>query len=193
MPEEPTRCWRRRFGGASWSAKRHIQSNRLSARAHTAAGRCTCFIAERDERQLNLDDAVALAVVSRQAAISGGVLGCPDKHISDLQAHGLPQAHPRRGAAGGARPKQSVRRAQLPCMKRGEGDNITHSQTTPVSPATTSRHPPRPSAAASLQALLRGSLRKAFGGFDLLCLGLGIVISSGWGQLSGEAACHYAG
>lgn len=30
-----------------------------------------------------------------------------------------------------------------------------------------------------LQALLRGSLRKAFNGFDLLCLGLGIVIGTG--------------
>ena len=43
------------------------------------------------------------------------------------------------------------------------------------------------------QALLRGSLRKAFGMFDLLCLGLGIVIGSGWGQLSGAAAELYAG
>ncbi|PSC68357.1 cationic amino acid transporter 1-like [Micractinium conductrix] len=43
------------------------------------------------------------------------------------------------------------------------------------------------------EALLRGSLRKAFGMFDLLCLGLGIVIGSGWGQLSGAAAELYAG
>ena len=45
----------------------------------------------------------------------------------------------------------------------------------------------------SAQALLRGSLRKAFGGFDLLCLGLGIVIGSGWAQLTGNAAQQYAG
>ena len=44
----------------------------------------------------------------------------------------------------------------------------------------------------TLQALLRGSLRKAFGAFDLLSLGLGIVIASGWTQLSGTAA-RYAG
>lgn len=43
------------------------------------------------------------------------------------------------------------------------------------------------------QALLRGSLRKAFNSFDLLCLGLGIVIGTGWGLLSGVAAETYAG
>ena len=44
-----------------------------------------------------------------------------------------------------------------------------------------------------LQALLRGSLRKAFGMFDLLCLGLGIVIGSGWTQLTGSTAQQYSG
>lgn len=47
--------------------------------------------------------------------------------------------------------------------------------------------------AYSLQALLRGSLRKAFSGFDLLLLGLGIVIGSGWAQLSGVTAQQFAG
>lgn len=47
--------------------------------------------------------------------------------------------------------------------------------------------------APALQALLRGSLRKAFNGFDLLCLGLGIVIGTGWGLLSGIAAETFAG
>jgi APA family basic amino acid/polyamine antiporter len=50
-----------------------------------------------------------------------------------------------------------------------------------------SPHPP------TLQALLRGSLRKAFGGLDLWLLGLGIVIASGWAQLTGSAAQQYAG
>jgi hypothetical protein len=45
----------------------------------------------------------------------------------------------------------------------------------------------------TLQALLRGSLRKAFGAFDLLCLGLGVVIGTGWAQLTGTAAQQYAG
>ena len=44
-----------------------------------------------------------------------------------------------------------------------------------------------------MQALLRGSLRKAFSGFGLLFLGLGIVIGSGWAQLSGSTAQQYAG
>jgi hypothetical protein len=44
-----------------------------------------------------------------------------------------------------------------------------------------------------VQALLRGSLCKAFGGFGLLMLGLGIVIGSGWAQLSGMAGQQYAG
>ncbi|KAL4429605.1 hypothetical protein ABPG77_008654 [Micractinium sp. CCAP 211/92] len=43
------------------------------------------------------------------------------------------------------------------------------------------------------EALLRGSLRKAFNGFDLLMLGLGIVIGSGWAQLTGTAAQQYSG
>ncbi|EFN54400.1 hypothetical protein CHLNCDRAFT_36103 [Chlorella variabilis] len=43
------------------------------------------------------------------------------------------------------------------------------------------------------EALLRGSLRKAFSGFDLLLLGLGIVIGSGWAQLSGVTAQQFAG
>ena len=43
------------------------------------------------------------------------------------------------------------------------------------------------------EALLRGSLRKAFNGFDLLMLGLGIVIGTGWGLLSGIAAETFAG
>lgn len=43
------------------------------------------------------------------------------------------------------------------------------------------------------EALLRGSLRKAFNGFDLLMLGLGIVIGSGWAQLTGTAAQEYSG
>ncbi|KAL4458381.1 hypothetical protein ABPG75_013246 [Micractinium tetrahymenae] len=43
------------------------------------------------------------------------------------------------------------------------------------------------------EALLRGSLRKAFSGFDLFCLGLGIVIGTGWGLLSGLAAKTFAG
>ncbi|KAI3435769.1 hypothetical protein D9Q98_001827 [Chlorella vulgaris] len=43
------------------------------------------------------------------------------------------------------------------------------------------------------EAVLRGSLRKAFGGLDLLLLGLGIVIGSGWAQLTGSAAQQYAG
>lgn len=48
-------------------------------------------------------------------------------------------------------------------------------------------------ASTILQALLRGSLRKAFGGLDLWLLGLGIVIASGWAQLTGTAAQEYAG
>ena len=50
------------------------------------------------------------------------------------------------------------------------------------------RVPDRP-----LQALLRGNLQKAFGGYDLLLLGLGIVIGSGWAQLTGYAAVAVAG
>ncbi|EFN53780.1 hypothetical protein CHLNCDRAFT_58448 [Chlorella variabilis] len=42
------------------------------------------------------------------------------------------------------------------------------------------------------EAMLRGSLRKAFGGFDVLCLGLGILIGSGWAQFTGTAGV-YAG
>jgi hypothetical protein len=42
------------------------------------------------------------------------------------------------------------------------------------------------------QAMLRGSLRKTFGGFDVLCLGLGILIGSGWAQFTGTAGV-YAG
>eukprot|EP00887_Chlorella_sp_A99_P006247 scaffold3.g6247.t1 len=38
------------------------------------------------------------------------------------------------------------------------------------------------------EAVLRGSLRKAFGRWDLLFLGLGIVIGSGWAQLTAETA-----
>ena len=52
---------------------------------------------------------------------------------------------------------------------------------------------PAPTSHLSAQALLRGSLRKAFGGFDLLFLGLGIVIGSGWAQLTGMAAQTFAG
>lgn len=47
-------------------------------------------------------------------------------------------------------------------------------------------------AAAPAQAMLRGSLRKTFGGFDVLCLGLGILIGSGWAQFTGTAGV-YAG
>ncbi|KAI7840220.1 hypothetical protein COHA_006002 [Chlorella ohadii] len=43
------------------------------------------------------------------------------------------------------------------------------------------------------EALLRGSMRKAFGRFDLLMLGLGITVASGYAQLSGYAAQQYAG
>ena len=43
------------------------------------------------------------------------------------------------------------------------------------------------------QALLRGSLRKAFGGFDLWMLGLGLVVASGWASLTGQAGQLYAG
>ena len=48
-----------------------------------------------------------------------------------------------------------------------------------------------PTARASV--VMRGSLRKAFSGFGLLMLGLGIVIGSGWAQLSGMAGQQYAG
>ena len=41
--------------------------------------------------------------------------------------------------------------------------------------------------------MLRGSLRKAFGRWGLLLLGLGIVIGSGWAQLTASAASMYAG
>lgn len=44
-----------------------------------------------------------------------------------------------------------------------------------------------------LQALLRGSMRKAFGGFDLWMLGLGLVVATGWATLTGSAAQQYAG
>jgi len=40
--------------------------------------------------------------------------------------------------------------------------------------------------------MLRGSHRKALSGFDVLMLGLGVVIGSGWAQLTGTAAL-YAG
>lgn len=55
--------------------------------------------------------------------------------------------------------------------------------------------PPLPSPLPSprMQALLRGSMRKAFGRFDLLMLGLGITVASGYAQLSGYAAQQYAG
>jgi APA family basic amino acid/polyamine antiporter len=43
------------------------------------------------------------------------------------------------------------------------------------------------------EALLRGSMRKAFGGFDLLMLGLGITVASGYAQLTGYAAQEFAG
>jgi APA family basic amino acid/polyamine antiporter len=43
------------------------------------------------------------------------------------------------------------------------------------------------------QALLRGSMRKAFGGFDLWMVGLGLVVATGWATLSGSAAQYYAG
>ena len=52
---------------------------------------------------------------------------------------------------------------------------------------------PTPTRPPLLQALLRGSMRKAFSGFDLLMLGLGITIASGWSQLSGYAAQQFAG
>ncbi|KAL4419847.1 hypothetical protein ABPG75_006945 [Micractinium tetrahymenae] len=42
------------------------------------------------------------------------------------------------------------------------------------------------------EAMLRGGLRKAFGGLDVLMLGCGIVIGSGWAQLMGTSAL-YAG
>lgn len=42
------------------------------------------------------------------------------------------------------------------------------------------------------EAMMRGTLRKAFGAFDVVCLGLGVVIASGWAQLLGNAAL-YAG
>jgi hypothetical protein len=45
----------------------------------------------------------------------------------------------------------------------------------------------------TMQALLRGSLRKAFGGIDLWLLGLGIVVGGGWAQLTGVVAQQYAG
>ena len=45
----------------------------------------------------------------------------------------------------------------------------------------------------NLQALLRGSMRKAFGGMDLWMLGLGLVVATGWATLSGSAAQQYAG
>lgn len=44
-----------------------------------------------------------------------------------------------------------------------------------------------------MQALLRGSLRKAFGAIDLWLLGLGIVVGGGWAQLTGVVAQQYAG
>jgi len=36
-------------------------------------------------------------------------------------------------------------------------------------------------------------MRKSLGTFNLLCLGLGIVMGSGWSQLTGAAAQQYAG
>ena len=44
-----------------------------------------------------------------------------------------------------------------------------------------------------LQAMLRGALRKAFSGFDLLMLGLGIVMGTGAFTLTGQAQAQYAG
>ena len=41
--------------------------------------------------------------------------------------------------------------------------------------------------------MLRGNLRKAFHGFDLLMIGLGIVIGTGAFSLTGEAQAKYAG
>ena len=41
--------------------------------------------------------------------------------------------------------------------------------------------------------MLRGSLRKAFGRVGLLMLGVGLVIGSGWAQLTAVAANNYAG
>ena len=61
------------------------------------------------------------------------------------------------------------------------------------SPLDSSCPPPAHPCRRNLQALLRGSMRKAFGGFDLLMLGLGITIASGFAQLTGYAAQQYAG
>lgn len=44
-----------------------------------------------------------------------------------------------------------------------------------------------------MQAMLRGNLRKTFTKFDLLMLGLGIVIGSGVFSLTGKAAALTAG
>lgn len=55
-------------------------------------------------------------------------------------------------------------------------------------PPTSSTPPPLP-----CQVELCGSLRKAFGRWGLLLLGLGIVIGSGWAQLSALTASEYAG
>lgn len=41
--------------------------------------------------------------------------------------------------------------------------------------------------------MLRGNLRKAFNSFDLLMIGLGIVIGSGAFKLTGQAQATYAG
>jgi hypothetical protein len=43
------------------------------------------------------------------------------------------------------------------------------------------------------QAMLRGSLRKVLHGFDLLMIGLGVVIGSGAFSLTGEGQALYAG
>lgn len=43
------------------------------------------------------------------------------------------------------------------------------------------------------EAMLRGALRRSFSGFDLLMLGLGIVIGTGAFTLTGQAQAQFAG
>ena len=75
-----------------------------------------------------------------------------------------------------------------PCKRRGSAC-IKQCQPAALGRAAAAN----PLLAPALQALVRGSMRKAIGGWDLLFLGLGIVIGSGWAQLTGMAAQHYAG
>ncbi len=91
--------------------------------------------------------------------------------------------------------------AKSPTLRRQEkGSHQPSCHVGPTSPQSclpvclSSRRcaPHPPSFAPPVQAMLRGSLRQAFGGFDILMLGCGIVIGSGWSQLMGMAAL-YAG